>query len=163
MKAFKIICAVLLTMALTGWAGMFTGGGWIDGESGGKANFGFNANSYDYNPFTGDDVTGHFNHYDKMAGVKMNGTIVKFKKCPRYRDCDAPCDYWAEVEYRSTMPGDRGTGMAIMCAHDGGEGANTAEVDEVAMYVLSGPFEDYFNAGEVHGNLQSHECPEEDF
>ena len=165
-----------------------TGGGWIpssafNGENGQyKANFGFVADSCN-----GDDyIKGHFNYIDMKAnpdrwpgGVKMNGEIIGAAKC-FYCDeqgCDVypECGYCYEVLgqeetnypvyevqvfYSSTNPKMRGEGFAFACVKDNGEGSNAEFADWAIIKVESGPFNHYYNKGPVQGNIQSHECKE---
>lgn len=152
-----MLFATVLLGSLTACKGLYTGGGWIDSTEGdGKANFGFNVtNCEGY-------VEGHFNYRDKNAGIKMNGEIVEFKQC-FFGDCKIfDCDYYSIVDYRSTNPKVPGYGQAWICAGDGGEGANSSELDDVWIYVIDGPYDGYFNFGSVNGNIQQHECVEEE-
>ena len=160
MKSLKYaIFAAFLLVGLSGCmpTGTYTGGGWLSDEEG-RANFGFNASNCD------GPVVGHFNFRDKGEGVAMNGDVVEFTKCFS-GDCLLIefCDYYSIVEYRSTAKGSKGEGgEALVCASDDGEGANSLELNDFGVYVYSGPYDGYLKFGKVNGNIQSHECPEEE-
>jgi hypothetical protein len=147
-------------------SGKVTGGGWIDTDTGGKANFGFNASNCE-DP---DNPTGQFNFHDKTASigaVKMNGTLVSVGQCIEEEGCgtagfDLTCPnggYVFEVEYRSTNPRMPGEGLAAACVVDNGEGMKGTG-DLVGFAVSGGPFDGYSISGEVHGNIQAHLCEE---
>lgn len=131
----------------------YTGGGWIlstedDGDGKiEKANFGFVFNGCVDDK---DDAYGKFNYRDKAAGVAMNGELV-----------EVITQTMVIVEYRSTMKDSRGeTGYAEVSYLDLSEG--TAPHGSMQILVLDGPFAGYWNAGIVHGNVQRHECDEEE-
>jgi len=164
------MAAVTVAVALSGCSqqpGKVTGGGWIPSSSGvadDKANFGFNADSCD------GSVHGHFNYHDKEAtafqpgGVKMNGPVIESGLCSAIPDPNSPpcvCaegEYEVEVAYRSTNPRFPGTGTAIACVKDNGEGLGTTDTAGV-LAVTTGPYTGYSNSGPVQGNIQAHSCP----
>jgi hypothetical protein len=168
-----VILVLAAVVGLSGCAqgGKVTGGGWIpsaSGEAGEKANFGFNAEEC-----TPDEVKGHFNYHDKALEVKMNGPVIDAGECvepfsnPNLSLSCLFCTltfpglpaYGIEVAYRSTNPALPGTGNAIACVTDNGEGANATSADLGRIFVLSGPYAGYQNAGPVQGNIQAHRCP----
>jgi len=147
--------------------GRVTGGGWIDVDGGGKANFGFNASGCDdpTNP------TGRFNYHDMQGpgqgGVRLNGVILEAYQCdPGGADCEyngAICPagaYLVSFGYTSTNPKQRGDGTGGACVVDNGEGAG-AGADLISLAINSGPYDLYEISGEVHGNIQAHPCPVE--
>ena len=163
MKMLKIsILAVFLLAGLAACAGKYSGGGWIlsDLQDGGKANFGFIADSCDV---VWDDgigtFDGVFNYHDKSLrpAVKMHGDVVWAQECGPFCAID-DCDYIINVDYRSTNPKARGEGSAIVCLFDGGEGSKAVAPDHIGIFVSSGPFEGYYNEGEVKGNIKNHGC-----
>jgi hypothetical protein len=153
---FSILAAFLL-VGLAGCAGKYTGGGWLPSAGdGGKANFGFIADSCDGIGA----VEGNFNYHDKNGfepAVKMKGEVLWAQDCGLLCDLGA-CDYLAKVSYRSTNPKARGEGIATFCVFDGGEGAHAAAPDHIGIYVATGPFAGYYNEGQVKGNIQDHGC-----
>jgi hypothetical protein len=145
-------------------SGKVTGGGWVETDSGGKANFGFNASNCDdpVNP------AGQFTFHDMTApigAVKMKGTLLSLGQCVEEDGCGSTelaqmCPeggYVFEVEYRSTNPKMPGEGLAAACVVDNGEGINGTG-DLVGFAVSGGPFDGYFISGQVHGNIQAHLC-----
>jgi len=149
--------------------GKVTGGGRIDVDGGGQANFGFNASGCDdpANP------TGRFNYLDMQAaypgGVKMNGTVLEAYQCdPNGDDCDygaaeaCPAGaYLVSFGYRSTNPKEQGpppTGTGYVCMIDNGEGS-AADADRIGISIDGGPFDGYQISGDVRGNVQGHPCP----
>jgi hypothetical protein len=172
----KIVCPFVLVGLMSGCAqlGKVTGGGWMESASGsGKANFGFNANSCDAYELEDEwvDVRGRFNYHDKNADIKMNGKVVSVMEClaPAENLLDAPlCDvfciggYVVEVDYRSTLTTNKGSGSARVCVWDNGEGANATASDFAKFEALTGPFAGYMNSGPVQGNIKAHECEEEE-
>jgi hypothetical protein len=171
-----LILSTLLTLTgcLVTVPGKITGGGWIPSISGmekEKASFGFNANSCEGLSY----AEGHFNFRDKYAdfpgGVKMNGEILEAYECEEQESGTSTCycdgifePPWHEISvyYRSTNPKRRGEGEAIICIKDNGEGENAVLADTAFAEVLSGPYVGYKNIGFVQGNVQSHECEEEE-
>jgi len=172
------LMAILGVVSLYGCGvpGKVTGGGFIENCDGSKSNFGFNASSCE------GYIKGHFNYIDKNAGdylggVKMNGTVIDAAECvdpdicktkiecvyckmlmKKYNEYDSERVYQVTVNYRSTNPKFPGEGEAIACVVDNGEGINASASDLAAIKVTSGPFEGYFNAGPVQGNIQAHDC-----
>lgn len=56
----------------------------------------------------------------------------------------------------------RGSGIALVCVRDNGEGFNATSSDSMYIKVKSGPFDGYFSKGTVQGNIQAHACGEDD-
>jgi hypothetical protein len=154
-----------------------------DDECDSKANFGFNASTCDSEPGCGSySIVGHFNYIDRDAvgydgGVKMNGFVVEAAECVDfYPGAEVECSfckeavydeygcpdcervYYVKVNYRSTNPRYRGTGVAIACVADNGEGINAITADMAFVKAIEGPFDGYYNYGPVQGNIQAHEC-----
>jgi hypothetical protein len=149
-----------MLFALTGCVAKYTGGGFLaSAEPSGTANFGFKADSCDAfevqegGVSTWYDIKGKFNYVDRNAGVRMNGDFIYFQE-----SFYGVCKGFAKLSYRSTLPGESGTGFAIVCITDNGEGANAEESDTLWIYILDGPFGGYENGGDVQGNIQEHEC-----
>ena len=142
--ASLVIGAVFL-LVLTGcWDPVkITGGGWLESAVEGKANFGVVFNGCK------DDATLNFTYHDKAAGVKLKGGL--------YEIIDEDT---LKVEYRSTNPKDRGEGLAILTLVDNGEG--TGEHGDLSIEIYSGPFAGYKNIGLINGNIQEHECNEDE-
>ena len=158
--------------------GFVTGGGWLpsaDRVSGDKANFGFNAQQCDLSQ----PGTGHFNYNDHHAsgfqplGVDINGSILDVGLCvPPFNGSTITtactvCEsifgntsnlYGIDESYTSKNPNFRGTGTAVVCAIDNGEGFH-AKDDEIAVVIGSGPFTGYSNVGQSEGNIQAQLCP----
>ena len=167
---------VLVAVLTTGCTvpGKVTGGGTIPGVNDGIANFGFNADSCE------GFITGRFEFHDRDIvayenGVKMNGEVTDAGKCTdqstdgsvRNSYCETSyyenalgCfeGYVVDVNYKSTNPRYPGSGAAIACVIDNGEGVNSISSDAVWIHVSSGPYRDYYNKGSVQGNIQSHSC-----
>jgi hypothetical protein len=160
--------------------GFVTGGGFIpsaDKVAGDKANYGFNAKRCDFSQ----PATGHFNYHDMNAtgfgpkGVKMNGTIENVGLCTTqtngspsigcglcalaFGDPPNPSNqYGISASYDSTNPNLTGSGELFACVVDNGQGKNAPE-DQIALFVISGPFTNYLNAGLAEGNIKAHDCP----
>jgi len=176
------IFVLLVTVGLLGSScelAKYTGGGTIPGATSGKANFGFNINGCK------DPATSNITFHDKADGVKLKGWVTEAATCPTLDSLCGKCAYIyhevcddvkgsgfsfigaAKVAYTSKNPKEPDTfddiedQEAILCISDRGEGANDPP-DFAAIYIKSGPFEDYANCGEVSGNVQMHECPEEE-
>ena len=146
--------------------GEVSGGGWLTTDRG-KANFGFSASNCEdpANP------TGTFNFHDKTApgfvgGVKINGEVVNVGQCTLDAGCkpeeqpDLECPkggYVVQVTYTSTNPRLPGTGTAVACLVDNGEGINGTG-DLAGLIVGDGPFEGYQVRGTIKGNIQAHLC-----
>ncbi len=177
-------------LALTGCPdtkeGKVTGGGWIVGlgPNGGKASFGFNANSCPAAEGTTKIGLGRFNYHEKdgyltvngLVDVKMNGWITEVHQCvegPGDPNGD-PCEdsifkdhplglgyYEFTVEFRSTNPKWQepapGVGIAKVCVWDNGEGAN-GDGDHVRIVVTSGTYAGYKAEGDVQGNIRARTC-----
>jgi hypothetical protein len=175
----SLCCILLVVISGCATRGEVTGGGWISNyrADGTTSNFGFNASSCDatkVSHFEYAGITGHFNYVDQTAyhpddypegGVKMNGKIIEAVECVHEGELHSKCDgceggYGLKLAYRSTNPREKGTGLAKICVYDNGEGANAAGADTVKIRVISGPFDGYYNAGDVQGNIQAHECEE---
>lgn len=193
LAAVLLITVALLGLSGCAVPGKVTGGGWMLSQACddngncdrcGKANFGFNADSCDDSC----SVVGHFNYHDKNApdyaddgGVKMNGVVIEAAECVEFSlDTSFACSYCLDnyydndgdnygavyavkVRYTSTNPKIRGIGYAVGCVIDNGEGVNATEADMAVFEVLTGPYAGYKNSGEVHGNIQAHECEDRDY
>ena len=175
-KSLFFATLVLATVLATGCTvpGKVTGGGTIPGIDGGIANFGFNTDSCE------GFITGRFEFHDKDIvayenGVRMNGEVTDAGKCSGQSSDDSVrnsyCEtsyyenalgcaegYVVDVNYRSTNPRYPGSGAAVACVIDNGEGVNSTSSDAVWIHVSSGPYRDYYNKGGVEGNIQSHSC-----
>jgi hypothetical protein len=181
----KVLTALVASVVMVGcspWGGpgKVTGGGWIEaGDAGSeKANFGFNASSceaYEVCDGVYAGFTGNFNFNDMTdpltyaGGVKMNGKVTGAVECLKAKEDCKYCfedstdgDYMIEVSYRSTNPLMRGTGKALVCVRDNGEGFNATDSDSIWIKVKSGPFDGYRSSGAVQGNIQAHTCDEEE-
>ncbi len=141
--------------------GKVTGGGWMGSaseEPREKANFGFNMARCEVETPT----IGHITFHDKSLGVKIKGQIDSILFCGDADVChidECPDDsYEAKISYKSTNPKMPGSGIAFACVTDNGEGVNAILPDEGIIEVETGPFQDYFNFGQVHGNIQFHTC-----
>lgn len=176
---FSVLCVGIMGLSGCAKPGKVTGGGTIlsaNGE-GGKANFGFNADSCDatYNIKLDEliGVTGQFNYHDKdyvklgKGGVKMNGKVTGAALCTDKTKDDIICGkcgktgqaaYKVYFNYDSTNPKVPGEGAGKVCVIDNGEGFNAASSDMAYIDVESGPYAHYSNEGEVQGNIQSHPC-----
>ena len=143
-----LAAAFLLVFAGCIQPAKYTGGGSLDSVvCGEKAHFGF--------VFNGCvdaicDATGEFNYHDKAAGVKMKGELY-----------DAIKSNAAWVSYRSTNPQNRGEGLAKVTFTDLGEGNGFHGY--LTIRVMNGPFEGYCNQGLVQGNIQYHDCYDDEY
>ncbi|MDH5764721.1 MAG: hypothetical protein OEZ38_01805 [Gammaproteobacteria bacterium] len=167
-KFFIVIaaCISILYGCSNATNGKVTGGGTIVSASGnGKANFGFNGDSC-----TG-KVKGKFNFHDKYhnadkGGVKLNGTVTGTDHCiatgtgARYSgDCTQCANgYIVKLNYKSTNPKIPGTGEAIACVVDNGQGMKATSSDSIWVKATSGPYSGYFSKGNVQGNIKGHAC-----
>jgi hypothetical protein len=182
MKILRLCAIAVLALALVGCAkpGLFSIGGWIPSEGGGgKANFGGYIDACNLsNPY------GHVTYHDKnatMGHLRLEGRVVDAAQCvddsPDAEGGCVKCQYLAEQEFGSIdFPEDGslayakiryrsqnkkefdGMGYAVMCVADFGEGANASMPDYVFINVTSGPYDDYYNWGEVQGNINEEEC-----
>jgi hypothetical protein len=182
-KPIRIVRFSLLLVALIGMSGCaefgrVNGGGWVNNYTGGgTSNFGFNANGCKAEKVDHEwvNIKGHFNYVDQSAyhetdyprgGVKLNGKVTGVAECEGNllpAECNF-CEngYAIRVDYRSTNPFAKGEGKAKVCVYDNGEGINAPSADEASIFVLSGPFQGYYNHGDVQGNIQGKECKEEE-
>mgnify|MGYP003348044411 CR=1 FL=1 len=117
---------------------------------------------------------GHLNWVDKAGSVKLNGQLSLHGQCVSEDDwqgtwysekCELLCvplfgygTHVAQVDYRSTNPKKPGSGVAIACLKDNGEGVNKIAGDQVALFAISGVYAGYISAGTVRGNVQSGVC-----
>jgi len=163
-----VVFAGLLTIAgcTNAVNGKVTGGGTIVSASGsGKANFGFNGDS------CSGKVQGKFNFHDMnyakdKGGVKMNGTVTATDHCVasgtgvRYAtDCTSCAGgYIIKLNYRSTNPGMKGDGVATACVKDNGQGMKATSSDSIWIRANTGPYQGYYSAGNVQGNIKGHSC-----
>lgn len=141
-----------------------TGGGQIAPYSSypsDSASFGFNGNSCE------SGITGQFNFIDSSlridGGVKFHATVTDAYICDDFFFGCAPCAYGDNVvegDYRSTNPKFPGTGSFSACLIDGGEGNGTT--DTAYIRVSGGPFDGYSLGGTVSGNVQEHDCDDDD-
>jgi hypothetical protein len=115
-----------------------TGGGWIDGNGGGKATFGFVAGPQDAE--TG-DIRGHFTLKDHNTGATVHGTVFV-----SFTECTGPTPNHSEFTVV-----DQATGNAVtVSTNDKGEpGANRDTFSVVGGYTNPG--------GTLRGgNIQAH-------
>jgi hypothetical protein len=184
-----VLAALVAALSVAGCArGIATGGGTIPSkfpETRGAttANFGFWGDS------CGVSTTGNFNYHDKSVfneqkagGLKMVGPVQDACDCMQRgtsEDCDGLCaicdalSYLGDVlgengyvsalkaHYYSSNPKLPGEGTAYACVVDNGEGSQVDADDALAVTVEGGPYDGYFNWGEVSGNLQAYPCPED--
>lgn len=156
----------------------YTGGGTIPGADGGKANFGFNINTCK------DPMTSNVLYRDKNSEVALMGWVMDAEDCKHGGwMCDLCRDIGrsrfhcgdrakfkaaAKIGYTSKNPrvpddyDNPEKQKAVLCISDKGEGANAKKPDVVAIKILSGPFAPYINCGRVKGNIQKHECPDDE-
>jgi hypothetical protein len=140
--------------------GKVTGGGFMDGAAGGRANLGFNADQCD------DTVaaTGHVNFHDKSVGVKANGSVLDAGFCsPVEFSSNEECSFCFDGEYEvffaydSKNPANPGGGEGLACLRDDGEGGG--DLDNAFVYLYSGVYAGYFNGDTGwQGNIQGHDC-----
>ena len=179
-KTINCATFLMLAMVVSGCAefGRVNGGGWLENHGGGgTSNFGFNANGCDAvkvdHEWVG--IKGRFNFIDQSAydeesypkgGVKIHGTVTGVAECEgdvlpfECNFCEG--GYAIRVDYDSTNPFARGNGQAKVCVYDNGEGINAVRSDWLKIFVMSGPFEGYYNGGYTYGNIQAKACKLED-
>lgn len=140
--------------------GKVTGGGFMDGAAGGRANLGFNADQCDESVA----ATGHVNFHDKSVGVKANGGVLDAGFCsPVLLSSNEQCSFCFDGEYEvffaydSTNPANPGGGEGLACLRDDGEGGG--DLDNAFVYLYSGVYAGYFNGDTGwQGNIQGHDC-----
>ena len=155
--------ALMMTMGCE-VPGKVTGGGFMDGAAGGRANLGFNADQCDESVA----ASGHVNFHDKSVGVKANGGILDAGFCSGTdfvennglieicSFCFAG-EYEIFFDYTSTNPGVSGGGTGLACLRDDGEGGG--DLDNAFVYLYSGVYAGYFNGDSGwQGNIQGHDC-----
>jgi hypothetical protein len=67
--------------------------------------------------------------------------------------------YGLAVNYTSTNSSYPGTGAALVCMIDNGQGHNASQKDQLAITIGTGPYAGYTNSGSVQGNISGHTCP----
>lgn len=160
--------AAAMTMVGCEIPGKVTGGGFMDGSKGGKANLGFNATQCE---LVGES-TGRVNYHDKSAGVKVNGSVLDAGFCSPdsavlqftpngilIELCSFcfPNEYEVFFDYTSTNPAVPGGGQGLVCLRDDGEGGG--DLDNAFVFLYSGAYAGYFNGDTGwQGNIQGHEC-----
>lgn len=145
-----------------------SGVGRLDGVNG-QASWGIVADSC--------DVPGSFGQVqydDHDQDVKFHGDVFSVRQCLTPVDCvtcnalrddlgfplNPNSDYEVVAEYRSTNPERPGTGQAVFCLTDNGEGTKaTASDNAIVILGATGPYPGYFNYGSIRGNIQQHQCP----
>lgn len=167
--------SMLLSACFVIVPGSYSGGGTIPNKSragNGKATFTFSGDSCN------GSLEGSVNYHDmaENPSVKLVSTdIIETGLC--IVDIGVPSDlcatcaetfgflesgegpvYAAAFHYRSTNPSEPGTGTAIICVQDNGEGHNVIDKDLAAILVSDGPFTGYQNSGKVSGNVQAGSC-----
>ena len=165
---FCLGAAALLSITGCEIPGKVTGGGFMDGAGGGKANLGFNATQCE---LVGES-TGRVNYHDKSAGVKVNGSVLDAGFCspdtavvqftPQGAVIEIcsfcfPNEYEVFFSYESTNPAVPGGGEGLICLRDDGEGQG--DLDNAFVFLYSGVYGGYFNGDTGwQGNIQGHDC-----
>lgn len=147
--------------------GKVSGGGWMEGAEGGRANLGFTAAQC-----AEGWIDGSFTYHDRKADkLQIHGAITNAGLCQGDYDSDlGMCDYCEAIWGGSTLAGcasyqvefdyvtqgkvkDTGTGFA--CVVDCGEGINAVFDDGLYIELDTG----YSNFGPLMGgNIQAHTC-----
>src|SRR5579884_225440 len=161
-----LLCASALTLGVGPCPTKVTGGGMMDGASG-RDTITVNADS------CGDTVSGEFEYVAHESLVKMHGQPIQATQCvvtgvdangnpittcpqcqmfvglvsPGTLFGGGAADSQFIVDYRSTNPALPGTGQALACVSDNGQGGGSR--DTAYVQVLSGPFAGYTNFGSV--------------
>lgn len=165
MKTSTVLFCLVLTALLLSSCDRATGGGRLEGVNG-RASFGFTGDGCDFPVFKG-----QVQYNDHDGGQKFNGNVNYARQCLVGGDCPV-CDplrislgfpltlgdYEVGVDYQSTNPAVPGSGTAILCFTDNGEGANAVASDNAIIQVQSGPYAPYLNYGDIRGNVQQHKC-----
>jgi len=144
MFALFIVAALLLTGCFE--PAKYTGGGSLDSVvCGEKANVGFVFNGCKEEP------TANFVYQDKADGVKMKGgEILEW----------SPFSNELKLTYTSMNKDYPGDGVVKITVGDWGEGNEPHGF--VKIKVKSGPYDDYENWAIIDGNVQRHECNDDD-
>ncbi|MCJ7753926.1 MAG: hypothetical protein MUP13_05145 [Thermoanaerobaculales bacterium] len=159
-RLLALATAGLLVSTLTGCAGKYTGGGYIDSVTGAPrtATFGFNINGTDVDGDGSPDVAkGQFQYNDHAAGVSFHVDIdTREDGVYCNPDCFAP-DPVISIPYSGTYKSKAGGGrlkLGVTSANDGlGNRVDTLWIYEVS----TGPYAGYSNYGVVQrGNIQFH-------
>jgi hypothetical protein len=142
------LCATaLLAIGMAGCGSnpvKITGGGSLPKESG-TAHLGFTVNTCSQ-----DKVRGQMAYVDMHQGIAAHGEVRRTIECTgdSCNNCDAG-DVQVNMEYRSLMSGNPGSGDVIACVSGG---------KHLSVDFRNGPFAGYTAEGDVRGNVQLHEC-----
>lgn len=140
MTLWTIAAAAVVGLMAAGCTSKVTGAGSLRGLGGDRAIF-----TASFDSCKGiDHAQGGFLYKDKNNDVSVKGDLVAIS-----------------YPHNSKQPG---SGVAILCIRDGGEGKKADSADFVAIglwrnldgFPGSGPF--HANAGTLQGNMQSHDC-----
>ncbi len=141
MEARKLLLIMALaTMVVigTGCAGKYTGGGWIEGAEGGKANFGFNMQSDGLG-----GVKGQVQFHDHSNDVKFHGVVD---------DMEWSSSSGTGAGIATVNPGGE-TGPFEIYVEDNGEPGNMGSEDYIEVWLWTG----YSHGGYLGGgNIQYH-------
>jgi hypothetical protein len=183
LRRLTAVTSAFLIITVAGCAtvipGKFTAGGTVPNPASdnGKATFTGHADSCNAPP-TKLDV-----NYDGHDGVTLKSTdVAAAGQCVESTgpnsaacgDCQAAPTvgkfaggtgplYAADFTYESKNPDMPGTGHAVICVQDNGNGSNASTPDEGAIIVFTGPFAPnpttpYFVGGPLSGNVTAHPC-----
>ena len=173
--AIWTVAAAVVGLTAAGCNSKVTGGGSLQGLGGDRATFTANFDSCKGI----DHAAGGFLYKDKNSDVSVKGDLVAISY-PLNGECafvdgigagspilgggSGGVSYMAVATWESRNPKQPGSGVAILCIRDGGEGKKADTADFVAIglwrnldgFPGSGPF--HANAGTLKGNMQSHDC-----
>lgn len=164
-KILGVMAPLALSLAMIGCTSptKATGGGQITAYSSYEsesASFGFNGTSCE------GPVTGQFQFSDKSfridGGIKFHAQVTDTYFCEDFFFGCGDCidgEAVVEADYKSTNPFFPGSGEAVICLTDGGQGADGTDTAFVKLY--GGPFSGYAIGGTVGGNVQDHGCDDE--
>ncbi len=171
-----MVAAAVVGFAAVGCNSKVTGGGSLRGLDGDRATFTANFDSCKGI----DQAQGGFLYKDKNSDVSVKGDLV-YISAPLPGWCDfvgglgvngvnggaASISYMAVARWESRNPKQPGSGTALLCVRDAGEGKKADSADFVAVglwrdvdglggFLTSPPF--HTNSGTLQGNIQSHDC-----
>ena len=160
-KTHALLFCLVAGVVSNGCDNKVTGVGRLDGATG-QASWGIVADGCDA------AATGQVQYDDHDNDVRFHADVLTVQQCLDPVVC-LTCvelgflltgaDYEVTAEYRSTNPADPGSGHAVFCLSDNGEGTKATASDNAMVSVLSGPYALYTNSGPIRGNIQQHECP----
>lgn len=181
MKTKSYLFAAASVAIVVGLAGCeipmkVTGGGSLEpNDLGTRVTFSITANDCDNNGNVDSyyfgcplgSVKGKVSYNDKDLGVKLIADVLEIACVYEPEPNTTGSCFWngeeaiyvAVLKYHSTNPQIPGEGIAEIGVINDGEGNNTVDDgDEFGIDILSGPFVGYENRGLVQGNIQTHEC-----